>query len=152
MDFNLRPIVSAKRKRRTQTEWGFVYFMENRATGLVKIGRTRSLERRVGDVDCAKGTTPGERAYLGWIKVSADRAAKLEAAMHKRFDQYRKDGEWFQIGGLDLLAVASEVSDREVSGDVEIVGLQPPAKESLRPMKFPVRAGSLRRKVLGMIG
>lgn len=71
----------------------FVYFMERE--GLVKIGVTKNVDKRVREVSrgsaMPKGMTVGPVRLLGTIPGAYDE----ERALHKKFWRYRVGGEWF---------------------------------------------------------
>jgi len=97
-DFDLKPIMTPARKRRekrAKEKRPCVYFMENRETGAVKIGRSGFRAVRIKDVALSSGTEEGERAYFGYFEVDEDKATALENALHKKFAAFRSTGEWF---------------------------------------------------------
>ena len=73
-----------------------VYFIEAKATGLIKIGFTSDVKSRLSSICAASGvavtllvTTPGQR--------------DVESAYHERFSKSREHGEWFRATA-DILA------------------------------------------------
>ena len=70
-----------------------VYFVEAVSTGLVKIGWTSNLEKRL------YALRRGNAVELVLLKcIPGDRA--VEAALHRRFRAYRVRGEWFRVDPL----------------------------------------------------
>lgn len=65
-----------------------VYFIEAKATGLVKIGTTRDLAKRLQMLRCHS------HCPLHVVKVIAGER-KVEAELHRRFAAHRSHGEWF---------------------------------------------------------
>lgn len=68
---------------------GYVYFMHDEDAGLLKIGFTRDLPRRLRTVRSASGR---DVKLLGWIiGTTAD-----ETRLHRKFSARRERGEWFR--------------------------------------------------------
>lgn len=109
-EFNLKPIPTRKRKRaeRQQAEkskdCAYIYLIENRNVGTVKVGRSVRPLARIRGVGTSKGAQTGEVAFLGWITVSQDVAPRFESGLHKKWEVRRVDGEWFDLAGVDLLS------------------------------------------------
>lgn len=84
-------------KRREEAKKGVVYFLQDEALGLVKIGRTSHLETRKSHL---------ERQYKSKLKVlhtiPTDNTILLEKEMHNHFKDYRFEGEWFRITKKDI--------------------------------------------------
>lgn len=68
---------------------GRVYFIFNPARNAVKIGYTRSVDRRFRNLQTA---SPDKLELLGYIK--GNRSA--EAEFHERFAIHKSNGEWFE--------------------------------------------------------
>lgn len=69
----------------------FIYFIKAKATGLVKIGRTRNPAKRLKALQTA---SPDELEILHVIKEGE--SGYTEGMLHKRFDTSWVRGEWFQ--------------------------------------------------------
>ena len=70
----------------------YIYFVEAE-NGLVKIGRTINLERRMQDLE---NISPIPLRLL--IAVNCDgKASKVEVAIHNKFGTQRHHGEWFEL-------------------------------------------------------
>lgn len=121
-DFALKPIVSAKSRRRESNRKasdkigdgsGYVYFMQHTGGGPVKIGRSKRPGARIANVSRAKFGGGDELRYIGWLKVKLGVEVRLERALHERFADKRLDGEWFDINGAadlsEILATARSV-------------------------------------------
>lgn len=65
-----------------------LYFVENPITGLVKVGSTKDVERRVRELECASGMT------LEILRVCED-DGHMEQEVHDALAAYRRVGEWF---------------------------------------------------------
>ena len=76
-----------------QGKGGMVYFIEAPSTGLVKIGKTTDLEERFKSL-CTMSPTP-----LRLLKVIPGYSDE-EKTLHKRFKEYRRHGEWFELEPL----------------------------------------------------
>lgn len=66
----------------------YLYLMKSSLTGLLKIGISQNPKRRKRNLETAQG---GE---IDILFLTAGSQA-LEKSIHKMFDKYRKDGEWF---------------------------------------------------------
>lgn len=88
-----------------------VYFIEAMTLGFIKIGSTRSLERRMKTMQTG---SPDALNLIGLITPPC--AWTLEAELHKRFWYLRQHGEWFR-GAPELREFvekhAAPVQDRE---------------------------------------
>ena len=69
-----------------------VYFLHNRLSGLTKIGYTNDLHRRYSEITNNIGSKP----ELIYIDVTPQ-ARKLEEFFHKKFSEFRREGEWFDF-------------------------------------------------------
>ena len=126
--FALAPVMSRKKKQRlarAAPDLGkaFIYFIENRGNGQVKIGRTNSIGRRIKGITSSKGADKGEYAILGYITVATVWAAKLESELHRWFADHRASGEWFNLAGQNLLDAAIRASKSVAVDSFEIAGL-----------------------------
>lgn len=66
-----------------------VYFIQEPATHAIKIGFSTNLRKRLESLQSAN---PYQLALLGALP---DHDEKAEKRLHKRFDIYRLEGEWF---------------------------------------------------------
>lgn len=78
------------RVRKSCTTDSFLYFIEAKGTGFVKIGRSSNPERRLSQL--ATGS-PNELILLGTISGGHD----LEQSLHQDFSHLRGRGEWFNL-------------------------------------------------------
>jgi Rha family phage regulatory protein len=76
-----------------------VYIIKNAVTGLVKVGITNNIERRLSQLECATGCEL-EVVYLHPI---ADNSKDIERKVHERFADYRQRGEWFNLDVNELI-------------------------------------------------
>lgn len=78
-----------------------IYFVRCAATGLVKIGFTLNLQRRL------VGLSTGSAAPLECVGVLPGNA-EIERQLHARFSHLRRRGEWFEVDSelAELLASA----------------------------------------------
>lgn len=108
-----------------------VYFVRRKAdpAGPIKIGFTRKIESRLAQLNAA---------YEGGVDLLAccDGGAQLEGSLHRRLEEYRLDGEWFQpappvleamheakanlIGGSDPLTRDRVLPEDEMSADIRV--------------------------------
>lgn len=75
-----------------------VYLMRNPSTGLVKIGRTNDVHRRMGELSRASGVALELLSYIPapgrWGDPERECRA-IESRLHDRFAKERGIGEWF---------------------------------------------------------
>ncbi len=89
---------------------GVVYFIVNKRTGLVKIGKSTNVKKRIKQLEsCATQLgMPAQTLYCA-IMIYAPyekRYSELEKELHRRYAKHRKLGEWFK---LDLNAVKEDL-------------------------------------------
>jgi hypothetical protein len=82
---------------RSKITTGFVYLMKSGPH--YKIGRTNSLARREWELGI-KIPVPPRTIH----RVETDDPVGVEAYWHKRFDDKRGEGEWFNLNAEDVLA------------------------------------------------
>lgn len=79
------------------TEFGYVYLMKSGK--FYKIGNSGSPERRQYDVGIK---LPEELKIVH--KIATDDPLGIEKYWHNRFEEKRKQGEWFDLSGEDVTA------------------------------------------------
>jgi len=84
-----------------------LYFIGSLELGFVKIGRAADATKRF------RGIQTGFPLPLEIIGVASG-AGHQEKRYHEALDQYRLNGEWFDIGCLNLLSM-NEICDRQTS-------------------------------------
>jgi len=72
-----------------QAPSGHVYFAQGVDGGLVKIGFARCVNSRLKDLQI------GSPVILQIVKIINHCDMEVERYLHKRFDQFRRHGEWF---------------------------------------------------------
>jgi hypothetical protein len=80
--------------RCSQKDNHLVYFIGNLSHKWVKIGYTKSLEKRLGDIQVGC-PFPVDAIYT--IESDAKNVRKLEKSLHTKFKNYRMNGEWFRL-------------------------------------------------------
>ena len=76
---------------------GFVYFIRNKISGHIKIGRTKNIERRM-DIFSKDFSFPIELIQ----HIYSLNYEKIELAFHFHFDKKRRNGEWFALDDIDI--------------------------------------------------
>jgi hypothetical protein len=76
---------------------GFVYLMKSGR--FYKIGKSKAVGRRAYELG-RQLPQPARTIHV----IQTDDAAGIEAYWHKRFEQKRKNGEWFELAAADLAA------------------------------------------------
>lgn len=74
-----------------------VVYLIRAANGLVKIGFTNNLARRLHNLNSA---SPLDLKVIGCIKTAI--AETIEAELHERYRHLRIRGEWFQLDDADV--------------------------------------------------
>lgn len=75
-----------------ETDKGYVYFVKNGDSGLVKIGKAYDMSKRI------KGlmTSFGKSAFVCGF-IYSDNYSEIEISIHKFFAEKRQSGEWFDL-------------------------------------------------------
>ena len=81
----------------TDVEFWYVYLMKSGR--FYKIGRSNSVERRNYDLGIK---LPEDLSIVH--KIKTDDPIGIEAYWHKRFEEKRKKGEWFDLSSDDVKA------------------------------------------------
>jgi hypothetical protein len=88
---------------------GYVYFIQHQKSGLVKIGRTKHLERRV-----AIFTKRFQSSIKLIHSIQTLNYEKIELAFHRYFCSKRKMGEWFALGEADIDKIKQNMFPKEI--------------------------------------
>lgn len=93
---------------------GIVYFVEA-DNGLVKIGRTKDLNRRI------YGLSREFQARHLWILgfVEASNAAELENMFHHKFRNYAVGYEWFDLPPSEKKKLVCSMTDKDATNALE---------------------------------
>ena len=72
----------------------FVYFILNKDSNAIKIGRAKDLEKRIKTLQTS---SPAELQLIKSVQVEEGKEAhELEQSLHKQFSEIRLSGEWFK--------------------------------------------------------
>jgi hypothetical protein len=93
------------------------YFIQDQATGLVKIGIAKDPDKRLRDLQVG---CPGKLLMIGMLPDNRERE------LHKRFAALRVRGEWFKPKG----AVRSFIENCVPLRDTQLIAHQPTTKQS----------------------
>lgn len=85
-----------------------VYLAVSEATGLYKIGKSNDPQRRMGGINAA--IPPGADVVRIVHLFETSNAGEAEDILHKLYDEYRVDGEWFELDSADVQDVCSITS------------------------------------------
>ena len=83
---------------------GYVYFLENKLTGNIKIGCSKDVCRRKRQIESqmkSLGINDGI-GFVRLVEVPLPLMLSLEKSFHYLFDKYRVFGEWFNISKEEL--------------------------------------------------
>ena len=86
---------------------GHIYVLSSPETHFCKIGRTNNLKRRLTEL----ATLPPFEYDVEHV-FTADDSHQAEAALHSRFAQSRKRGEWFSLSLADIAWLQSIVAHK----------------------------------------
>lgn len=76
----------------------YVYFIKNEDNGLIKIGKTNDIQRRIKDLKNTffhLGLTTPKLTLINYIETN--KPFELECQLHHYFKEQRELGEWFNI-------------------------------------------------------
>lgn len=90
--FKIEEKASEKKRRMEMEEDGFIYLIGNLKYGFVKIGFSKTPEKRIKAIQTG---CPFPLAILKTYKGSIGK----EYLLHKKYHRYRTFGEWFKIQG-----------------------------------------------------
>lgn len=124
--FAIPKIMTQRRKRQEAAKARVahcVYFIELQSGGLIKIGRTKCLSRRMSDIASSLGLNQDDVRVVGYIGLSQGNSVLLETALHRHFGKRRVEGEWFNIRDKNLLHEVIAVADVSIGKDYSIKGL-----------------------------
>lgn len=72
----------------------FIYFILNRDSNAIKIGRTKNVAKRLRTLQTS---SPAKLELIKSVQVEGfDEVRMLEQALHKQFNDIRLSGEWFK--------------------------------------------------------
>lgn len=105
---------------------GVVYFIREKGTGCIKIGKTTDVRGRI------KGLQTGSPQGLQLLAVVPG-YTEVEDRMHRRFAAHRVSGEWFRpaaelLAFIDGVLAAGHAADLVVAA-AEVAGLKAQLKE-----------------------
>ena len=84
----------------------FVYFIQEGFFGPVKIGSSKDVVKRIGNLQSGNAK---ELRFVAKICLSTELVAStVESSLHKRFQRFRIRGEWFEAAVLSRLFDISE--------------------------------------------
>ena len=84
----------------TKASTSCVYFIRNTINGLVKIGRTSSMTRRLQTLQTAVGDS--KLIVENKVQMTPNRAKTLEKNIHVIFEKQRRNGEWFDVSSKSI--------------------------------------------------
>ena len=89
---------------------GFVYLIRESFKGLVKIGRTRDLARRMEGIVTS---CPQDITLIGAIYVND--CYKLELDLHKEYESKRYKKEWFSLTDEDVHTILDKYPNETIA-------------------------------------
>lgn len=95
-----------KNKKIIEKKKGHVYFIKDPEINLIKIGRSKELEKRF----YALNKEFNENLEVVH-KIYTDDCYSLEKILHERFDRVRFSGEWFKLSDEDIEKIKTEFYD-----------------------------------------
>lgn len=90
-------INNGEKENAADENFGFVYLMKS--GNYYKVGRSNSADRRLYELNIQMP----EKLHLVH-KIQTDDPTGIEAYWHARFEDKRKNGEWFDLSGADVRA------------------------------------------------
>ena len=98
------------RAKRLRITCGSVYVVKNESTGLYKIGRSQSVEKRIRSLETTSGC---KMLLIAKLEIKTREyfvVNDAEMLYHKMFDDKRKIGEWFDLSGEDIKKLVKDQS------------------------------------------
>lgn len=83
-----------KRKKRKPSGIGYVYFIRNRDSGRVKIGKTVNVESRLSELQVGNDSILD---LVTFIPVPRETMHFWEQSIHDAVSEFRVLGEWFEV-------------------------------------------------------
>lgn len=84
----------------------YVYFIKNDTTGLIKIGMTTNPHDRMSSISYTLKTATGiehHLRFIGLIYMTSSNMKDFESSLHRKYEKFRKYGEWFDIPEKEIL-------------------------------------------------
>ena len=81
----------------------YVYFIQITNKDIIKIGKSSNPCKRFYTIQ----TSNPDKLYLKWLIEYDEQEENLELKLHKIFNKYRKNGEWFNID-IDTILMTLE--------------------------------------------
>jgi len=85
---------------RLDNNLGYIYFIQEKLLGHIKIGRSSNLEKRL---QIFATDLPFEIELVHYIK--SYNYEKIELEFHKHFKRQRVNGEWFKLSDAEIFAI-----------------------------------------------
>ena len=90
----------------------YLYLIKNESTGLVKIGITDNIKKRVATLENGSGCKCSVLFCVDF-KRSFFRAYEAEQFLHHYFDRFRLIGEWFNLSTFSVLRAYAMIKSLE---------------------------------------
>lgn len=84
-------------ERKKNLQKGYVYFIKSLDTGLIKIGRSGEVEKRLNQI-----SKELEEQLVLIRKIPQENSVKAEKELHQLYAEYRKFGEWFNLPETEI--------------------------------------------------
>lgn len=84
----------------SSTKSEYVYFIQNKTTGLIKIGATSNPHDRMQRIKTTLRTATGVEpnlSFIGIIRTTCSSMYDFEKTLHLKYKDFREYGEWFSI-------------------------------------------------------
>lgn len=85
---------------------GYVYIIYDKGNGLVKIGRTKDIDKRVVTLSCGNMNL----SLYGYL--ACEDYYKAESYLHKYFESYKYKREWFKISPKKVFEVLEQMKGK----------------------------------------
>lgn len=82
---------------------GYVYIIYDKSCGLVKIGRTKDINKRVVSLSCGNVSL----SLYGYL--ACENCYRAENYLHKYFELYKYKREWFKISPKKVFEVLEQM-------------------------------------------
>ena|SRR5687767_13808899 len=88
---------------------GYVYFIQNKFSGFIKIGRTKNIERRIAIFTKMFSFPIQVIQHIRTLNYE-----RIEKSFHNYYSKKRVRGEWFNLNDTDIAQIVQKIFPKEI--------------------------------------